>query len=263
MFLQSFASIGLVAIASAGMSFGLGAHYKPISVKTIDANITSQVLPASTKANKATFELTAFSGHHRVAVGQKVTFYIGIMAPGSGVPPTTWIPSNSKAAKAYIYHASKFTNRFGQASLVLKGQSNQTMEMIAVKVGNFSSYNATTNKASAALDAWWTTPSSTPGATAYNAVTVHPFMTHTSKSTLNLNISTTNLGRPVPGITIHDFVHPGSMTPTELSQNTNQMGKTTFNVPVSSPEVVNVIKSFDTASSSTFAGGQMSFLAVK
>lgn len=110
MFLQSFASIGLAAMASTGMSFGLGAHAKVGPVKTIKANITSQVLPASTRHNKASFVISAFSSHHRVAPGEKVTFYIGVMAPGSGVPPTTWIPSNSKAAKSYISHASSFTN---------------------------------------------------------------------------------------------------------------------------------------------------------
>lgn len=250
-------------MASVGMSFSLGVHHQNVSIKTIDSNVTSQVLPASGKHNQASFELTAFSSHHQPASGQKVTFYIGVMAPGSGVPPTTWIPSSSTASKAYISHASRFTNRFGQAFLVLKGQSAQTMEMIAVKVGNFSSYNSTTNKANAALDAWWTTPSSTPGAVAHDAVTVRPFMTHTSKSSLNLEVYTTNQGRQIPGITIHDFIHPGSSTPTEVSQNTNQMGGTTFNIPVNSPGTLNVIKSFNPSSSSTFAGGQMAFLAVR
>lgn len=267
MLLKGLVALTVGALASAGVSFGGSAHVAPVMVTGVNANVTSQVVPASHHASSdhhmSSFTITATGAHRRLAAREPVTFYIGVMAPGSGVPPTMWIPSNSPAAAPYIAYASRMTNPWGRATIVLKGQTAQTMEMVAVNVGTFQGYNPTTKMAMAALDSWWTTPTSTPTATAYDTVTATPFMVKTSKAMEHIHVVTRHDGRPVAGITIHDFVKTMSAAPTEVTQTTGMHGETTLNIPVTAPATINVIKSANPTTSDPFSGGIMALAAVK
>ncbi|MDA8393442.1 MAG: hypothetical protein M0Z87_11750 [Actinomycetota bacterium] len=260
---KGFAAFGVAAVTWTGSFVGGNAHsYRPAPVKVVSADVTSQVLPAagekSAIRNKATFLLSATSSGHRPAAFEPVTFYIGLMAPGSGVAPTTWIPSSSPAAAPYIAYASRSTDRWGHAALVLKGQTAQTMEMVAVKVGNLSGYNPVTNKAAAALDAWWTTPQSSPTAHPYDTTTVFPFMRRTSKSSIPVHVYTRHAGMPVGGVTIRDTLDPTSPSPKLTTYTTNRWGAVSYSVPVSPAGAVNVVKTADPSNSGgPFTGGMM------
>lgn len=254
--------VGSVSLIS---FFGIS-NAKPLPVTSVQTNVTSQILPAAMQTtpldHTAAFTIQAFS-HNKWASHEPVTFYIGVMKPGSGIPPTTWISSRSRKARQYIVKASRFTNRFGQARLVLKGQSAQTMEMIAVKAGNFSSLDQTTNHALAALDAWWTTPSSTPHANFSDTITVRPFMTKTSKSAHPLRVVAKHDGKPVSGVTIDSYVNPGTSQASEITQTTNAQGAAQFSIPVTSSGAAVAVKSFGPSTSSPFAGGAIAYFAPK
>lgn len=260
---KGFAALGVAAVSWTGSFAGAPSHtWKPAPVRIVNADVTSQVLPAagekSAARNKATFLLAARSYGHRPAAFEPVTFYIGVMAPGSGVPPTTWIPSTSPAAAPYVAHASRFTDRWGRAELVLKGQTAQTMEMVAVKVGNLSGYDPATDMAMAALDAWWTTPQSSPTAHPYDTTTVFPFMRKTTRPSIRVHVLTRHAGVPVGGITIRDTLDPASPSPTLTSYTTNRWGVVSYSEPVSPAGAVNIVKTADPSNAGgPFTGGMM------
>ena len=260
---KGFAAFGVAAVTWTGSFAGSAGHaYRPAPVRIVNSDVTSQVLPAagekSATRNNARFYLSAKSYGHRPAAFEPVTFYIGIMAPGSGVPPTTWIPSNSPAAAPYVAYASRFTDRWGHAELVLKGQTAQTMEMVAVKVGNLSGYDPATNKAMSALDAWWTTPQSSPTAHPYDTTTVLPFMRMTSKPSIPVRVLTRHAGEAVGGIAIRDILDPASPSPTTTVHTTNRWGVASYSVPVSPSGAVNVVKTAEPSSpGGPFTGGMM------
>lgn len=260
---KGIAAFGVATLSWTGSSVGWNAHsYRPAPVEVVNADVTSQVLPAagekSAVRNKATFLLSATSRGHRPAAFEPVTFYIGLMAPGSGAAPTTWIPSSSPAAAPYIAYASRSTDRRGHAELVLKGQTAQTMEMVAVKVGNLSGYNAVTNKVAAALDAWWTTPQSSPTAHPYDTTTVFPFMRRTFKSSLPVHVYARHAGLPVAGVAIRDTLDPASPATKPTTYITSRWGAVSFSVPNSSAGAVNVIKTAEMSNAGgPFTGGMM------
>lgn len=244
---------------------GLAAAH-PLPVTSVQTKVTARVLEAthhaSSRHHLASFTIRAYS-HNRPAAHEPVTFYIGVMKPGSGVPPTTWISSRSPQAKKYIVRSSRFTNHWGKAQLVLKGQTSQTMEMIAVKAGNFSSYDKTANRALAAMDAWWTTPSASPHANFADTVTVYPFMAHTSQSSNNLRVVTRHDGNVVSGVTIHNFVNPGTSQASSQTGMTNADGLANFSIPMGTNGSVVAVKSFGPMTSNPFAGGAIAYFAPK
>ncbi len=154
-------------------------------VATVTVNKTAQVLAgtlhAGSKRDEAVFVLTARTKKGSPAANQPVTFYIGPMAPLSGVGPAHWYASGTSAAKKYVASYTDITNKKGEATLVLLGQPTNSMEMVGVRIGNLSSYNVKTKKVGGVLDAWWTSPSATRTAPVGDYVTTTPFLTSSKK----------------------------------------------------------------------------------
>lgn len=125
---------------------------------------------------QATFELTAYTSGGKPAAHQPVSFWIGPMVPLSGIPPKDWYQTGTQASMPYVVSYSQSTNQSGQAFITLKGQPAKSMEMIAVRIGNISTFNTMRQSAAGQLDAWWTTPNIVPGAPVGDSVTVNPFL---------------------------------------------------------------------------------------
>ena len=255
-------ALSLGSLSTLGLSWGTGYHHKPLPVKIVDTKTTAEMLPAASQSSsmhhQAVFVISAYASQHRPVADAPVTFYIGNMTPGSGIPPTSFVATNTSQAQPYVKYASAYTNRLGQAVLVLKGQKAQTMEMVGVKVGNFSSYNPTTHKLSAALDAWWTTPSSTPTAPYYDTLTVNPFMIQSHKASIKDHVVARHEGKVVPGVTLHAFVNAGTPQASEMTTTTNSGGQASFTVPLVSQTTVVAIKSQAQNSTEAFTGGIVS-----
>lgn len=175
------------------------------AVTTVDSSVTAQMLAAApataSHRDEATFTLTAHTAAGKTAAGQPVTFWIGPMVPESGVHPAHWYRSGTQAAAPYIASFTSTTNAAGQATLLLLGQPAQTMEMVAVKIGDLTSFDSAAGHGLGLLDAWWTTASSTPTAPVGDQVQLSPFLaaTRPGQSTLFRVRVTTAAGTPVAG----------------------------------------------------------------
>ncbi|NMP24590.1 hypothetical protein [Sulfobacillus harzensis] len=166
------------ATSSAPASVPTAAHPSGShSVYAITVNRTAEMVAAG---HTASFRLTAWTKNGHPAAHQPVTIYIGTMVPLSGMPPTRWLASSTSAAARYIRSYSHETNSRGQVRVVLSAQPAKTMEMVGVKIGNLSTYRPSTMAALGSLDAWWTTPTTSPTAPIGDSVTVRPFVTKAS-----------------------------------------------------------------------------------
>lgn len=257
-------ALSLGPLSALGLSWGMPHYATPLPVKVVDTKVSAEILPAASQSSsahhKAVFVISAYSRHHKPVQHAPVVFYIGTMAPGSGIPPTSFVATNTSQAKSYVQYASAYTNRLGQAVLVLKGQKAQTMEMVGVKVGNFSSYNPSTNKLSAALDAWWTTPSSTPTAQSYDTLTINPFMIKAAKGPIKEQVVARHEGQFIAGVTLHAFVNAGTPQASEMTATTNSRGKGSFTLPEPTVATIVAIKSAAPNSTSPFTGGVVALL---
>lgn len=171
------------------------------SVPTVTTLITSKTAQMVLSGQDATFTITALSKSGAPVPSAPVSFYLGTMVPLSGVGVKTWNKTGTTAAAPYVVSASSVTDANGKATLVLKGQPNDTMEMIGVSVGTLSTYSATKG-AIGSMDAWWTTPGSTPTAPVGDYVTVSPFATITTNASQNLTISVSSPQGQVSGATV-------------------------------------------------------------
>lgn len=169
-------SVASPSPSTTSMPTAMGASGPP-TVYSIQANRTAQMVLAG---KPATFVVTARSQTGQPVANQPVTFYIGPMVPLSNVPPKRWLVSGTAAAQPYIASYSKKTHQNGQATLVLRAQPTQSMEMVGVRIGNLSSYSASKGKALGSLDAWWTTAQTAPTAPVGDFVTINPFVTMAS-----------------------------------------------------------------------------------
>jgi len=149
-------------------------------VAVVDSNVTAQMVAAapraSSRSDEATFTLHAYTARGRPAVGEPVSWWIGPMVPLSGVHPAHWLQAGTAAAKTYVASATPRTDASGEARIVLFGQAAKTMEMVAVRVGDLDSYQQMLGRGVGLLDAWWTTPSTTPTASVGDRVTLSPFL---------------------------------------------------------------------------------------
>lgn len=200
--------IGTVSFAkSTGMGHGhkVMAKVAASAVASVTVNKTAQMVEAAPAAasrkEEATFVLTAKLANGRPAAGEQVTYYIGPMKPLSNVAPKFWVQSGTKVAAHYIAMASAKTNARGQATIVLLGQPADSMEMVGVKVGTLSGFDVAAHRATASLDAWWTSAKSRPTAPVGDYVTVSPFLaTAHAMSKQRLSVGVYNAkGQPIDG----------------------------------------------------------------
>lgn len=98
------------------------------------------------------------------------------MVPLSGVHPAHWFQAGTASTRTYVASATARTDASGEARIVLFGQPARAMEMVAVGVGDLDSYDQTLGRGVGLLDAWWTTPSTTPTAPVGDRVTLSPFL---------------------------------------------------------------------------------------
>ncbi len=153
------------------MSSSPSSHSTQATVQEISSNKTAQVVQAG---KPATFVIKATTSTKHPAAREPVTFYIGPMVPlGHGV--SHWYKSGTAHAARLIKTYSKMTNSQGEASLTLSPQPTKHMEMIAVKIGNFNTFSSSSMSGAGLLDAWWTTPSTSPMAPIGDYVKVQPF----------------------------------------------------------------------------------------
>lgn len=165
------------------------------SVYAIEANKTAQMVQAG---QDVTFIITAMTSSGHPVANQSVHFYIGPMVPLSGSPPKDWYQSGTTSGSRYIAFASNRTNGHGQATLVLRGQPTNSMEMIGLSVGDLSSY-VTGQGALGSLDAWWTTASTRLSGPVGDYVTVSPFITRVPSANISPQLLVT-AGSPVGAI---------------------------------------------------------------
>lgn len=231
----SGSSSGSAPMSSGTTSGGSPKHAgKGTRVTSIVADKTAQVLLASSSpsstSHEATFVVTAYTRSGKPAAHKPVAFYIGPMVPLSNVPPSTWYKSGTSGASKYIASYSKMTNAQGQATVVLYGQPAKTMEMIGVSVGNLSSYSKKAMHAVGSLDAWWTTPSTTPGAPVGESVTVKPWVSvEKPNHKITLQVTVSNQSGPVSGAGVDFSVkkpggHSGGMGSSSGSGSGSGMG---------------------------------------
>lgn len=176
------------AIAACGSSSGAASTAttsgRPsAAVAVVDSDVTAQMVAAAARpsahANEATFTLRALTASGSPAAGEPVSWWVGPMVPLSGVHPAHWYEAGTSAAAPYVATATAKTNAAGQARIVLLGQPAKRMEMVAVRVGDLSSYDTALGRGLGLLDAWWTTPSTSPTAPVGDRVTVTPFLAQT------------------------------------------------------------------------------------
>lgn len=237
--LSIISALALTACGSSASSNASPATSKmpSSSVFSIQTNKTAQIVA---QGKSARFTITALTKNNKPATGEPVTFYVGIMTPLSQVPPSKWLSSGSTSASSYISSFSKKTNSSGQASITLKGQPLNTMEMIGLKVGSLSSY-VSGKGAIGSLDAWWTTPSATPAMPVGNYVKVDPFMAVSSAKTDTINVTVGSTSGVIKGAKVQFIpkINPqksssmssmSSMTTSGASSSmmTNSSGKTTY-----------------------------------
>lgn len=203
-----------------------------LAVASVTVDKTAQTLQAApgtaSSKDEATFVLTAKLANGHPAAGETVTYYIGAMKPLGNVPPKVWIQSGTKAAARFIARDSVKTNAQGKATLVLLGQRADSMEMVGIKVGDLSGYNVATHKATASLDAWWTTPRSHPTAPIGDYVTVYPFMASAStmsKQTVTIGVYNRQ-GQPIKGahVVVTSSANAGVVATASAGMNVGGMG---------------------------------------
>jgi hypothetical protein len=157
-----------------------GAQQPAPPVAVVDSNVTAQMLAAaprsSSHSDEAAFTLRAYTAGGRPAADESVSWWVGPMAPLSGVHPAHWLQAGSASAATYVASASATTDASGEARIVLFGQPAKAMEMVAVRVGDLNSYDQSLGRGIGLLDAWWTTPSTTPTAPVGYRVTLSPFL---------------------------------------------------------------------------------------
>lgn len=192
----------------------------PPPVATVDTDTTAVMVTAassdSSALHEATFTLTARTATGRPAVGEPVSFWVGPMTPLSGVSPAAWYQTGTAPARAYVVSASSRTDGAGQARIVLFGQPAGSMEMVAVRIGDLDSFDASLGRGEGLLDAWWTTPKSMPTAPVGDRVTVTPFLAavRPGAATRFVVRVTDAAGKPVAGAGVELIAHPptsGSM----------------------------------------------------
>ncbi len=222
----------------------------PAVVNTILTSKTAQMIGSG---QNATFTITALSSTGAPVASAPVSFYLGTMVPLSGVGVKTWIQSGTSAAAPYVLSADTTTNSNGKATLVLKGQPNDTMEMIGVSVGDLSTYSATKG-AIGSMDAWWTTAGTTPTAPIGDYVTVSPFATKTSASTQNLSILVSSPQGPVSGAVV--TVTPKTATTTGMgasSSSSSGMGGSSSTTMATSASSTPAPMSYTTSANGTIS----------
>lgn len=243
-------------------------------VASIVVNASAQVLQASSQPSsvhhEATFILTALMSNGQPAANQPVTFYIGPMKPLSGIPPKAWYLSGTSQSNPYIASASSMTNAKGQATVVLYGQPVNTMEMVGVKVGHLSSYDAKAMRSIAGLDAWWTSSGVKNAAPIGNTVTVNPWIsTVSSSSSKHITVSVhSSTGAGTSEVTCivkgaSKSSSTGSMGSSSMSSGVTQMksiegnGSTTFDLSLPPAEHTVPVRIVVTNQSTgqRFAGG--------
>lgn len=193
-----------------------GAHKGALKARVarVEVDKAAQVLAAasakSSSSNEATFTLTAYNAKGKPVKGAKVAFFIGPMKPLSNVSPTAWYRSGTAAAKAYIATFSKNTNAAGQATLTLYGQPSDSMEMVAVRIGNLSSFDAKAKRGLGTFDAWWTNPK-TGRAPIGDYVEVSPFLTaaHAAQSQ-KVTVTAMSPSGPISGASIQYIEKTGT-----------------------------------------------------
>lgn len=128
--------------------------------------------------------------------------------------------------------ATTTTGATGEARIVLIGQPAKAMEMVAVHIGNLSSYDQALGHGIGLLDAWWTIPSATPTAPISDRVTVSPFLsaTHPGQRT-DFRVQVTNAtGHPIVGAGVDWVPQPARGTTAmgssmESSASTSKCGR--------------------------------------
>ncbi len=221
---------------------GGGSHRPSTGVAVVDSDVTAQMVSAaprgSSRSHEATFTLHALTTSGRVAAGQPVSWWVGPMVPLSGVHPAHWFKAGTAAAKPYVASAATTTDASGQARIVLLGQPAKAMEMVAVRVGDLSSYDQALGHGVGLLDAWWTTPLTTPTAPVGDRVTVSPFLaaTHPGQRTVFHGHVADASGRPIAGAGIDWVPQPAggtaamggsSMGSSSMTSSTTAMGAAT------------------------------------
>ncbi len=220
---------GQVSGGSSAPASASAARSSHDGVYAVTVNRTAEMIDAG---HTASFLLTAWTKSGKPAAHQPVTFYIGTMMPLSGMPPAEWLASNTSAASSYIQSYSRETNSSGQAELVLSAQRAGTMEMVGTKIGDLSSYSQSAMAALGSLDAWWTTPATSPTAPVGDSVTVRPFLTKASRgSAIPITVTVDSPSGPVPDARVNFIPKQDSSMMASMSNAggytvmTNQVGQ--------------------------------------
>ncbi len=242
--------------ASSSSSSTTSASKSPTGVYTILTSKTAQMVQSG---QDATFTLTALSKSGAPVPLAPVSFYLGTMVPLSGVGVKTWVRSGTASANPYIATASTHTDAAGKATLVLKGQPVNTMEMIGVSVGTLSTFSQTKG-AVGSMDAWWTSAGTSPTAPIGDYVTVSPFATVASSSTQKVTILVSSPSGPVSGagVTITPKTATssgmGSTTVSPMSYSTSSSGMVSTDLMASSTTPFRIVATMK-GSTSRIAGG--------
>ncbi len=226
--------------------------------------LTSKTAQMVQSGQDATFTLTALSKSGAPVPQAPVSFYLGTMVPLSGIGVKTWVKSGTTAASPYVVSASARTDSAGKATLILKGQPVNTMEMIGVSVGTLSTFSQTKG-AIGSMDAWWTSPGTSPTAPIGDYVTVSPFATVASSSSQHLSILVSSPSGPVPGASV--TVTPktsmssgmGSPATSPMSYSTSSNGMVSTDVMASSTTPFRIVATMK-GSTSRIAGGMNIFV---
>ncbi len=142
------------------------------AVAEIDANRTAQIIKVG---DPATFVLTAISASGRPVADARVHWYIGPVSSKS-THPSHWYKATSPKGRLLVQKISTATNGRGQAILTLAPQQTPQKEMISVKIGALSTYNASAGQGEGMLDAWWAATSSSLTTPIGNYVMVRPWV---------------------------------------------------------------------------------------
>lgn len=198
---------------------------KTVQVAELQTNKTAQMVEAG---QQATFVVTATGSGGQPAAGQPVTVYIGPMVPlGAGV--SQWYTTGSAGISHYVSSYSKKTDSMGQATIVLAGQPVKTMEMVGIKVGSFSTFSPSAMKGAGLMDAWWTTPSTSPTAPVGDYVVVKPFAQDVPAGTAQpLLVSVMSPSGPVSGASVSVTPKTGGSSSMGSSSSMSSAGGTTM-----------------------------------
>jgi hypothetical protein len=182
------------------------------------------------------------------------------MVPLSGVHPAHWFEAGTAAARPYVAAASTRTDEAGRARIVLFGQPAGDMEMVAVRIGDLSSYDASAGRGVGLLDAWWTTPSSTPTAPVGDRVTLSPFLAATrpgQRTVFSVHVADT-AGRPIAGAGVEWVPEPaGSAAMTGSGVGSTGMGSSAASMGSSTTSMGSSTTSMGSSTTSMAAGSSM------